>query len=389
MTTAPPFDPGAVAARVEEFVRTRVIAYEKDPRLGSHGPSDELVRELRALAREAGVLTPHVLSDGEFLSHREMAPVFRAAGLSPLGPVALNIAAPDEGNMVLLRHVASAVQQTRFLSPLIEGRIRSAFLMTEPAEENGAGSDPSMLRTRARKEQGQWVVTGRKAFITGFVGAGCGIVMAMTDMGPTMFLIELPHPAVRLERVFNTLDGSMPGGHALVTIENLPVSEEDVLGEVGEGFRYAQIRLAPARLTHCMRWLGACMRADEIATEYATRRHAFGKSLIEHEGVSFMLADNRIDLKMSELMINWCAEVLDQGVGGTVESSMTKVAVSEALFRVSDRCVQVMGGTGIASDTVVQQVFREMRAFRVYDGPTEVHRWSIERKIARSVLTKT
>ena len=142
-------------------------------------------------------------------------------------------------------------------------------------------------------------------------------------------------------------------------------------------------RLAPARLTHCMRWHGACARAHEIATDYANRRHAFGKPLVDHEGVGFMLAENLIDLKQAELMIDWCADVLDTGVLGTVESSMAKVAVSEALMRIADRCVQVMGATGVSGDTIVEQVFREVRAFRIYDGPTEVHKWSLAKKVKR------
>jgi acyl-CoA dehydrogenase len=180
----------------------------------------------------------------------------------------------------------------------------------------------------------------------------------------------------------------MPGGHPTSAIENLRVHRSQVLGEVGAGFKYAQVRLAPARLTHCMRWLGACMRAHEIASEYAARRMAFGKLLIDHEGVGFMLADNRIDLKQSELIIDWCADVLDSGASGTTESSMAKVAVSEALFRVADRCVQVMGGTGVTRDTIVEQVFREVRAFRIYDGPTEVHKWSLAKKIKRETLER-
>jgi acyl-CoA dehydrogenase len=155
------------------------------------------------------------------------------------------------------------------------------------------------------------------------------------------------------------------------------------LGEVHQGFSYAQVRLSPARLSHCMRWHGAATRANEIATEYACRRHAFGKPLIDHEGVGFMLADNLIELKQAELMIDWCADVLDGGSLGTVESSMTKASVSELLYRVADRCVQVMGGTGVSKDTVVEQIFREIRAFRIYDGPTEVHKWSIAKKIKR------
>jgi acyl-CoA dehydrogenase len=198
-----------------------------------------------------------------------------------------------------------------------------------------------------------------------------------------MFVVDLPDPAIRIERVLNTIDSSMPGGHAVVSIENLRVPSDQMLGNSGEGFNYAQVRLSPARLSHCMRWLGACTRANEIASDYANRRHAFGKTLIDHEGVGFMLADNLIDLKQAELMINWCASVLDSGSLGTSESSMTKVAVSEALMRVADRCVQVMGGTGVTQDTIVEQVFREIRAFRIYDGPTEVHKWSLAKKIKR------
>jgi acyl-CoA dehydrogenase len=186
-----------------------------------------------------------------------------------------------------------------------------------------------------------------------------------------------------VERVLDTIDSSMPGGHAVVAIDNLRVPANQILGEPHEGFKYAQVRLAPARLTHCMRWLGACTRANEIATAYAVRRRAFGKALIDHEGVGFMLADNLIDLKQCELMIDWSARVLDSGALGTIESSMAKIAVSEALFRVADRCVQVMGGTGVSGDTIVEQVFREVRAFRIYDGPTEVHKWSLAKKIKR------
>ncbi len=178
----------------------------------------------------------------------------------------------------------------------------------------------------------------------------------------------------------------MPGGHAVVAIENLRLPADQMLGEAGDGFKYAQIRLSPARLSHCMRWHGAARRAHEIAVDYACRRQAFGKLLIDHEGVGFPLAENLIDLKQAELMIDWCADVLDGDHLGTVESSMTKVAVSEALFRVADRCVQVMGGTGVSGDTIVEQVFREIRAFRIYDGPTEVHKWSLAKKIKRDAL---
>ena len=374
-----------LARRVDVFIRETVIPYEGDSRIGHHGPSDDLAHELKAKAKAAGLLSPHVgeAFGGLGLSHREIATVFRAAGYSLLGPVALNIMAPDEGNMALLEKVANREQQERFLRPLAAGKTRSACLMTEP--DGGAGSDPSMMKTTARQDGNHWVISGRKAFITGADGAAFGIIMAKTEEGATLFLADLPDPAVVTERVLDTIDRTMPGGHAVIAINELRVPADAILGEVGQGFKYAQVRLAPARLTHCMRWWGAARRAHDVATEYACRRHAFGKPLIDHEGVGFMLADNEIDLKQSELTIDWCAWVLDNAGhgGGTPESSLAKVAVSEALYRLADRCVQILGGIGVSDDTPVHQIFRDIRAFRIYDGPSEVHRWSMAKRIKR------
>lgn len=372
-----------IADRVENFVRNIVAPYEKDPRRSSHGPTDELVNELKDLARKAGVLTPHILADGEHLTQRETAAVLIRSGLSPLGPLACNTAAPDEGNMFLLGKVGGPELKEKFLNPLLRGEKRSCFFMTEPAEDGGSGSDPSMMLTTCHQDGNHWVINGRKTYATGAEGAGVGIVMAKSEDGACMFLVDLPDPAIRIERVMDTIDSSMPGGHAVVKIENLRVPADQMLGQSGEGFRYAQVRLSPARLSHCMRWLGACIRANEIATSYTNRRMAFGKLLVDHEGVGFQLAENLIDLKQAELMTYWCADVLDTGEQGTVESSMAKVAVSEALMRVADRCVQVMGGQGVTGDTIVEQVFREIRAFRIYDGPTEVHKWSLAKRIKR------
>jgi acyl-CoA dehydrogenase len=378
--------------QIEAFIRAEIVPFETDPRCTPHGPTAGLVAEMRSKARAAGMMTPHIQADGRHATQAETARLLIRTGLSPLGPVACNTAAPDEGNMLLLGKVATTAQKARFLEKLVAGEARSAFLMTEPASDGGAGSDPSMMRTTARLDGNHWVIEGRKAFITGFDGAEVGIVMANTGtadtLAATMFLVDLPDPAIRVERILDTIDSSMPGGHAVLSIEGLRVSPDQVLGELHEGFRYAQIRLAPARLSHCMRWLGACLRAQEIATAYACRRQAFGRLLIDHEGVGFQLADNMIELKQCELMIDWCAGVLDSGSAGGTESSMTKAAVSDALFRVADRCVQVMGGTGLTRDTIVEQVFREVRAFRIYDGPTEVHKWSLAKKLKRDFLKR-
>ena len=370
-----------IANRVEAFVRQTIIPYEHDGRRTSHGPTDDLVVEMRERARAAGVLTPHILPDGSHLTQRETAHVLKKTGLSPLGPLACNTAAPDEGNMYLLGKVGTAEQKQRFLEPLVQGHGRSAFFMTEPAELGGAGSDPSMMQSTAVKSGNHWVINGRKAFITGVDGARVGIVMAKSAEGACLFLVDLPDPAIRIERVLDTIDSSMPGGHAVVTIDNLRVPADQMLGESGEGFKYAQVRLSPARLSHCMRWLGVAMRAQDIAADYARNRVAFGKKLGEHEGVSFMLADNLMDMHTARLSIWHTAWLLDQGHRAANESSMAKVICSEAIYRVADRCVQILGGLGITRDTTVERFFRDARAFRIYDGPSEVHRWALGARI--------
>jgi alkylation response protein AidB-like acyl-CoA dehydrogenase len=384
-----PDDVAELAERTKRFVRERVLPYENDPRQTAHGPSPELRRELLALGRDAGLLSPHVGREwgGLGLDHRAQAVVFEEAGYSPLGPVALNCFAPDEGNMQLLERVAEAAQKERWLRPLAAGAIRSCFMMTEPAP--GAGSDPSMLQTTARRDGEDFVIDGRKWLITGAVGAELAIIMAKNDSdaagpaGATMFLAPMPAPGIVVERVLDTLDQFMAGGHAVVRLDRLRMHESQVLGRVGEGFRYAQVRLAPARLTHCMRWLGAARRAHEVAIDHARRRTAFGKPLGEHEGVGFMLADNEMDLKTSRLVIWHTAWLLDQGRRAGHESSMAKVTASEAIWRVVDRSVQILGGLGITEDTIVARLFREIRPFRIYDGPSEVHRWSIARRLLR------
>ncbi len=370
--------------RTRRFIREVVIPYERDPRLTPHGPAPALVEELRGHARAAGLLAPQVPEEwgGYGLSHCETATVLRASGYSLLGPVAMNCMAPDEGNMHLLERVATHEQKQRFLAPLAAGTIRSAFLMTEP--DGGAGSDPDMLATTARAVGSDWVIDGRKWLITGAVGAKFGIVMARTGEHSTMFLTDMDAPGITIERVLDTLDESIPGGHAVVRLEGLRVPASQVLGAAHEGFRYAQVRLAPARLTHCMRWWGAAQRAHDIAVDYACRRKAFGKPLIEHEGVGFKLARNEVDLRQTQLMIDWTAWTLDHGARGTTESSMAKLSCAETLYEVVDRSMQVMGGLGITDDTPVAQIFRDIRPFRIYDGPTEVHLWSLARRLQRN-----
>ena len=378
-----PSETAALRDQIRAFVSEQIVPYETDPRITRHGPNEELRTELVELARKAGLLTFQAPQrfGGREPSHVDQAVLFEAAGWSTLGPVALNCAAPDEGNMFLLSKIATPEQVDQFLVPVIDGRQRSAFAMTEPG---GAGSDPNQLATEAVSDGDDYVINGRKWLITGADGARTWIIMARGPAGPTLFLCDGQTPGINIERVMNTMDRNYVQGHCVVQFDNLPLPASAVLGESGQALRYAQLRLAPARLTHCMRWLGAASRAQSIAVEYAGRRTAFGKTLGEYQGVGFMIADNEIALQQCRLAIWWACWTLDSGAKGRHESSMVKAYVSEELFKVADRCVQILGGMGISDETPVGMIFSDMRAFRLYDGPTEVHKYAISRQVLRS-----
>jgi alkylation response protein AidB-like acyl-CoA dehydrogenase len=293
--------------------------------------------------------------------------------------------------MHLLDHVATPAQRERYLRPLVTGASRSAFVMTEPAP--GAGADPSALRTRAMRVDGGWLLNGHKWFITGADGASFYIVMARTSGEPgehvagggaTMFLVPSGRPGVVVVRHIATVDRSMLGGHCEMRFTDVFVPDEDVLGGVDEGFRCAQVRLGPARMTHVMRWTGAAQRAHELAVDYVARREAFGVRLADLGMVQAMIADNEIDLAATRaLLIEACRE-LDDGEPATKSTSIAKTFAAEALDRVADRAVQMCGASGVSSELPVAKLAREIRPFRIYDGPSEVHRWSIAKRVVRA-----
>lgn len=368
--------------KVREFIQQEVIPLESDPRQDSHGPSEALRQELVSRARRWGLLTPHASQEmgGLGWSHLQKAVAFEEAGYSALGPIALNIHAPDEGNIHLLDAVANDAQKERWLKKLVAGEIRSCFAMTEPAP--GAGSDPSMLQTTAIEDGDDYIINGRKWLITGADGASVAIIMAkMEDGSASMFLTDTNVEGFILEKNMNAMDSCFSGGHAILRFENLRIPKENVLGEIGKGFKYAQVRLAPARLTHCMRWLGQARRAHDIATQYARERQSFGKRLGDHQGVGFMLADNEMDILTTRLAVHYCAQVLDLGEKGNYESSLVKVISSEGIWRVVDRSVQILGGQAMTDESVVCKIFKDARGFRIYDGANEVHRMSIAKKL--------
>jgi acyl-CoA dehydrogenase len=369
--------------RVRDFIDTQVIPYETALK-GQHGLPDEVRATLQGAAREAALFAPHMPAEygGLGLDTRGQAVIFEEAGRSPLGPIALNCAAPDEGNMLLLERVATAAQRDRYLRPLAEGRIRSCFAMTEPAP--GAGADPDQLTTSAVKVGDEWRISGRKHFITGAQGASFAIVMARTsDRGATMFLVDAGNPGMSVTRVIDTIDSSFSGGHAEVSFSECRVGDEAVLGQPDEGFRYAQVRLGPARLTHCMRWLGLATRAHDIAVGYAAQRRMFGSRLGELGMAQAQIADNEIDIAASRALIWQAAWALDSGQPGRQETSVAKVFVAEAVGRVLDRSVQLCGALGVSADLPLAWFLAEVRPFRIYDGPSEVHRMSLARRALR------
>lgn len=372
---------------VRSFVERHAIPLENPALAHDVDALDDATSRLQVLAREAGIYGPQLPRElgGLGLTWQERAEILEEAGRSFLGAPALNCAPPDQPNMInLIRH-GTPTQREKYLLPLLQGKIRSCFAMTEPAP--GAGSDPGMLRTTAvRDASGRWEINGHKWFISGAVGAAFAIVLASTGDGATLFIVDADNPGYRLVRNIPGMDGYQVGGHGEIVLERCVVSDADVLGEVGKGFAYAQERLEPARLSHCMRFIGRASRAMEIAQDYAVQRESFGQRLADLQQVQAMVADAHIDLHACRLMVLDCARKMDAGESVKHESAMTKIFVSEAVWRVADRAVQIMGALGISDDTPVSMIQRELRPFRIYDGASELHRATLARRIFQQSL---
>ncbi len=379
--------------RVHDFVNTVVIP--REPELTHDISQIEKIRtELQTQAKTAGLFLPHMPKKfgGLGLAWTEIAVILEESGRSLLGAQALNASAPDEGNMHLLSHVANQNQQKKYLEPLLLGDTRSCFSMTEPPP--GAGSDPSMLKSIARRKNGKWQLEAGKWFISGADGAAFTMILTRafdgdTDLGATIFLLPMDTPGITLKRLIPTLDHFVPGGHCELEFDGVEIDDAHVLGEVGKGFDYAQLRLDPARLTHCMRWLGIAVRSMELAQQYALERQSFGKVLAEHQAIGWMVAESEIEIHAARLMIAHACWKLDRGERVRHEASMTKVFVSETVNRVVDRALQICGSLGVSQDIPISQFYQEVRPFRIYDGATEVHKMSIARRLFRRAAGKT
>ncbi len=385
MEFALPAKIAALAARTREFVDGEVMPVEADRATWDEHENIRLDRlaELRAKARSAGLWAPQTPRElgGMGLSRVAMAAMYQEANHSIFGPVALNAAAPDDGNMMLLAKVATPGQQARWLQPIVDGRVRSAFAMTEPAP--GGGSDPTMIRTRAVRGAGGWVIDGRKWFITGAGEAQHFILIARTSDDPrkglTAFLFDRDQPGWEIVRRIAIMGPEEHGGHCELAFAGLVVPDENVLMEVGDGLKVTQIRLGPARLTHCMRWLGLARRCHEIARNYVAERTAFGMRLAERESVQIKLGRVAMQIEIGRLLVMKAAWRLDQGERASIEISMAKVQVADTLHLAADTAIQLNGARGYSKDTVLEWIYRYARQARLVDGASEVHEMVVAR----------
>lgn len=382
----------ALRAKVRGFVAEHVLPAEADRSLWNEYENIKLAERdrLRDKAKAAGLWAPQMpqARGGLGISMVGQAAFYEEANRSIFGPSVCNCAAPDDGNMRLLEQVATTEQKDRWLQPIVEGAVSSAFVMTEPAP--GAGSDPAMMLTTAERSGDGWVVHGRKWFISGAAVARHFILVARTDPDPretrrhlTAFLFEADRPGWRIVRRIPNMGPEEHGGVCEIAFEGLEIPDEDRLMAVGDGLKVTQIRLGPARLTHCMRWLGLAKRCVEIASEYVARREGFGMRLADRESVQLKLAEVAQAIHAGRLLVMHAAWKLDCGDFARKEVSMAKIHVADTLQLAADTALQLQGARGYSKDTIVEWIYRYARCARLVDGASEVHRQVLARAYAK------
>ncbi len=375
-------------ARIAAFVEEEILPVETDR--ANYDAHDNITREaldgLRAKARAAGLwclqLKPE--TGGQGLGKVGMAACYEEMNRSIFGPVVFNSAAPDDGNMMVLEQAATPAQKERWLAPVVAGGASSAFAMTEP--HPGGGSDPGMMLTTATRDGDRYVIRGRKWFITGAGEARHFILIARTSddarKGLTAFLFDRSQPGWRIDRRIPIMGPEEHGGHCELVFDGLEIPAENVLLNEGDGLKVTQMRLGPARLTHCMRWLGLSKRCVEIARAYAVERVAFGERLSQRESIQMMLGDLAMQIEVGRLLVMKAAWALDRGSFARKEVSMAKVHVANLLHKAADTAIQINGARGYSKDTPLEWIYRYARQARLVDGADEVHKMVLERNLA-------
>jgi len=375
-----------LADRARQLMDDVVIPAEREL-AGGTTVSEGTVRELREAAREYDVYAPQIDEEygGMGYDFRDVLPTFEQAGRSLLGPMAMRVDAPDEGNMHLLEMHGTALQKEQYLEPLVEGRLKSGFAMTEPIQ--GGGSDPKMLQTTAERDGDDWLIDGHKWWTTQGIDADILLVFARTDQdahpyeGSSVFVVPADAPGVEVVRNIPHMGGETTGkGHAEIVFDGVRVPDEHVLGEEGEGFRHVQERLGPARLTHCMRFSGMAERALDIAKAYLTEREAFGAEIAARQAPRFDVAEMETKLQAARALNRQAAAEIAAGEQARVAVSMSKVFTANVAQEVVDTAVQYAGGNGIAKDLPLAEFYQTVRQFRLIDGADEVHKRTIARE---------
>ncbi|RVU39422.1 acyl-CoA dehydrogenase [Hwanghaeella grinnelliae] len=371
--------------RYRAFVDQHIIPLESDRSAydAHENIAHDALEGMKAKAKEAGLWSPQMPKErgGLGLNTQGMAACYEEMNRSIFGPVCFNAAAPDDGNMFVLNKVAREDQKDKWLQPIIDGKIRSSFVMTEP--HPGGGSDPSMIRTKAEKKGDKWIVTGKKWFITGAEVATHFILMAKTSDDPrkglTAFMFHKDQPGWKIIRRIEIMGPEEHGGHCEIEFDGLEIDDADRIMEVGDGLKLTQIRLGTARLTHCMRWLGLAKRSLEIAQEYIERREGFGIKLADRESVQLMMGKAAMDIEIGRMLTMKAAWKLDQGDKARKEVSMAKIQVADTLHQAVDTALQLNGARGYSKDTVLEWIYRYARQARLVDGASEVHSMVLNR----------
>jgi acyl-CoA dehydrogenase len=377
----------ALRARVRDFVEEEIIPLERreDCIDEYRNIAPHALERVREQVKRAGMWAPQMPQryGGLGLNMVGMAVCYEEMNRSIFGPVCFNCAAPDDGTMLALNKALPEAQKAAWLQPIIDGRVQSAFAMTEPMP--GAGSDPAMMLTRAERRGEKWVVHGRKWFITGAANAKHFILIARTSddnrRGLSAFLFHADDPGWRVARRIGIMGPEDHGGHCELEFNGLEIPQENMLLSEGDGLKFTQIRLGPARLTHCMRWTGMAKRALEIAAGYVSERRSFGIGLHEHEGVQWLLGDAAMQVEIGRMLTMRAAWLLDQGERARKEVSMAKVVVSEALHHAVDTAIQLCGAKGYSTDLPLEWMYRYARLARLGDGASEVHKMVLARHL--------
>jgi acyl-CoA dehydrogenase len=372
--------------RYRAFMEEHVYPNERQLRTDDQ----ELIRALQAKAKDAGLWAPHVPAEagGTGQGFLAYAHLNEEIGRSSYAQLVFGCQAPDAGNAEILHLFGTPEQKERWLFPLVAGEMRSFFSMTEPEVP---GSDPTTLQTRAVRDGDEWVIDGHKWFSSGADGAAFGIVMAVTDPDAppharaSQIVVPADTPGVDVVRPIPVMGhaGSGWSTHCEVFYRDVRVPVENTLGEPGDGFRIAQKRLGPGRIHHVMRWLGQMQRAFELLCSYSLEREAFGSRLADKQTVQNWIADSAAGIHASRLMTLDAARKIDEGDEARVEVSVIKFFAAQVLHDVIDRAIQVHGARGLTDETPLAEMYANARAARIYDGPDEVHRMVVSRRILK------